>query len=86
MFAAFEVFSLGLQDLILKVRKVQFRFVFRFLTTTKELLEIWIYFLLIKSVDEFFFFEENILMFESANYFQYWSEDVIFVPTASYWR
>ena len=63
--------SLGLQDLILKVRKVQFRFVFRFLTTTKELLEIWIYFLLIKSVDEFFFFEENILMFESANYFQY---------------
>lgn len=71
MFAAFEVFSLGLQDLILKVRKVQFRFVFRFLTTTKELLEIWIYFLLIKSVDEFFFFEENILMFESANYFQY---------------
>lgn len=69
MFAALS--SLGLQDLILKVRKVQFRFVFRFLTTTKELLEIWIYFLLIKSVDEFFFFEENILMFESANYFQY---------------
>ena len=63
--------SLGLQDLILEVRKVQFRFVFRFLTTTKELLQIWIYFLLIKSVDEFFFFEENILMFESANYFQY---------------
>ena len=62
--------SLGLQDLILEVRKVQFRFVFRFLTTTKELLQIWIYFLLIKSVDEFFFFEENILMFESANYFQ----------------
>lgn len=84
MFAALS--SLGLQDLILKVRKVQFRFVFRFLTTTKELLEIWIYFLLIKSVDEFFFFEENILMFESANYFQYWSEDIIFVPTASYWR
>ena len=53
MFAALS--SLGLQDLILKVRKVQFRFVFRFLTTTKELLEIWIYFLLIKSVDEFFF-------------------------------
>ena len=69
MFAALS--SLGLKDLILKVRKVQFRFVFRFLTTTKELLEIWIYFLLIKSVDEFFFFEENILMFESANYFQY---------------
>ena len=69
MFAALS--SLGLQHLILKVRKVQFRFVFRFLTTTKELLEIWIYFLLIKSVDEFFFFEENILMFESANYFQY---------------
>ena len=69
MFAVLN--SLGLQDLILKVRKVQFRFVFRFLTTTKELLEIWIYFLLIKSVDEFFFFEENILMFESANYFQY---------------
>ena len=69
MFAALR--SLGLKDLILKVRKVQFRFVFRFLTTTKELLEIWIYFLLIKSVDEFFFFEENILMFESANYFQY---------------
>ena len=69
MFAALS--SLGLQDLILKVRKVQFRFVFRFLTTTKELLEIWIYFLLIKSVDEFFFFQENILMFESANYFQY---------------
>lgn len=69
MFAVLS--SLGLQDLILKVRKVQFRFVFRFLTTTKELLEIWIYFLLIKSVDEFFFFEENILMFESANYFQY---------------
>ena len=69
MFAALS--SLGLQDLILKVRKVQFRFVFRFLTTTKELLEIWIYFLLIKSVDEFFFFEENILMFESANYSQY---------------
>ena len=68
MFAALSL--LGLQDLILKVRKVQFRFVFRFLTTTKELLEIWIYFLLIKSVDEFFFFEENILMFESANYFQ----------------
>lgn len=68
MFAALS--SLGLQDLILKVRKVQFRFVFRFLTTTKELLQIWIYFLLIKSVDEFFFFEENILMFESANYFQ----------------
>ena len=53
MFAVLS--SLGLQDLILKVRKVQFRFVFRFLTTTKELLEIWIYFLLIKSVDEFFF-------------------------------
>ena len=69
MFAALS--SLGLQHLILKVRKVQFRFVFRFLTTTKELLEIWIYFFLIKSVDEFFFFEENILMFESANYFQY---------------
>ena len=69
MFAVLS--SLGLQDLILKVRKVQFRFVFRFLTTTKELLEIWIYFLLIKSVDEFFFFQENILMFESANYFQY---------------
>ena len=49
MFAALS--SLGLQHLILKVRKVQFRFVFRFLTTTKELLEIWIYFLLIKSVD-----------------------------------
>ena len=84
MFAVLS--SLGLQDLILKVRKVQFRFVFLFLTTTKELLEIWIYFLLIKSVDEFFFFEENISMFESANYFQYWSEDIIFVPTASYWR
>lgn len=84
MFAALS--SLGLQDLILKVRKVQFRFVFRFLTTTKELLQIWIYFLLIKSVDEFFFFEENILMFESANYFQCWSEDIIFVPTAFYWR
>ena len=84
MFAVLS--SLGLQDLILKVRKVQFRFVFLFLTTTKELLEIWINFLLIKSVDEFFFFEENILMFESANYFQYWSEDIIFVPTASYWR
>ena len=69
MFAVLS--SLGLQDLILKVRKVQFRFVFLFLTTTKELLEIWIYFLLIKSVDEFFFFEENISMFESANYFQY---------------
>ena len=69
MFAVLS--SLGLQDLILKVRKVQFIFVFLFLTTTKELLEIWIYFLLIKSVDEFFFFEENILMFESANYFQY---------------
>lgn len=51
MFAALS--SLGLQDLILKVRKVQFRFVFRFLTINPRNLDLfslnkkrrWIFFL-----------------------------------------
>lgn len=39
MFAALS--SLGLQDLILKVRKVQFRFVFRFLTINPRNLDLF---------------------------------------------